>query len=470
MVVPIVVADKGEPSMDLLAGLAQGLGVQGHWQVQYGGAGRQLAPPPATSVADDRAQALTAELEAAARASAEGRKADAVTNLTGILSALRELANQGPLGAAGDDLLIKAGVALIGVLVSQGQDVEAQKVANEIASGLPGRSFDDVPGAGPVVTALLKAATLEDAVNLELISRPVGCAMWINGRTVGVAPVTVKAREGIRLSVHAVCPPEAPGGGERPSRTRVVKVKPTDANRQQEVVDLAFERAFENGAEGGRLRFSSSAVRRQNEPAYAARVASMLDADLVVFAGVGELGGTEWLNARLYLRSGFKNRQGLARLETERAVALGRYLATGKDSPGVLRSDEAGALVAATRPSPRLIRSTPERVPWYADPVGWSLVGAGAVAFGFGLWATDKADDKFAEANRARNEPFRKQDLRSEATTLSFVGDIGTFGGGVLVVTGLLLLVTPEYTESRSELFVLRPLPGGAAAAWSGRF
>src|SRR6185369_14742012 len=100
-----------------------------------------------------------------------------------------------------------------------------------------------------------------------------------------------------------------------------------------------------------RLRFSSSQERRELEETYARRVAERFDADVVVLASVGELSGADWLSARLYLRSGYLNRQALVRLEAPRANALGRFLATGKDVPGVLKPEEAGSLLQSSRVS-----------------------------------------------------------------------------------------------------------------------
>ena len=127
---------------------------------------------------------------------------------------------------------------------------------------------------------------------------------------------------------------------------------PPNETTRQEVLDAEFERSF--AAEGlRRVRFTSPQERRALEESYARRMSERFDADLVVLASVGELSGADWLNARLYLRSGYLNRQGLVRLEANRANALGRYLATGKDVPGVLKPEEAGALVAAARSAPQ---------------------------------------------------------------------------------------------------------------------
>jgi hypothetical protein len=131
---------------------------------------------------------------------------------------------------------------------------------------------------------------------------------------------------------EARCPSgEAAGGGAMASFAKKITLGATETSRQ-EILDAEFERGFQ--AEGQRrVRFSSSADRRQLEESYARRLAERFDADVVVLASVGELQGSDWLNARLYLKSGYLNRAGFVRLEAPRANALGRFLATGKDLP-----------------------------------------------------------------------------------------------------------------------------------------
>ena len=181
-------------------------------------------------------------------------------------------------------------------------------------------------------------------------------------------------------------------------------VVPPNETTRQEILDAEFERGFV--AEGlRRLRFSSSQERRQLEESYARRLAERFDADAVVLASVGELSGADWLNARLYLRSGYLNRQGLVRLEPQRANALGRFLATGKDVPGVLRPEEAGALVAASRP---VDSAEPEVDPWYTDIAGWTFLGGGLVTLGFGRWINSGAEDKQDQADAIRNDTERQ--------------------------------------------------------------
>ena len=140
----------------------------------------------------------------------------------------------------------------------------------------------------------------------------------------------------------------------------------------------------------------------QLEESYARRVAERFDADAVVLASVGELSGADWLNARLYLRSGYLNRQGLVRLEAQRANALGRFLATGKDVPGVLQARggrRAGGRLAPDRPAP-----APSVDPWYTDIAGWSFLGGGLVTLGLGRWINS--------ARRGQAEPGRRHPRR----------------------------------------------------------
>jgi hypothetical protein len=60
--------------------------------------------------------------------------------------------------------------------------------------------------------------------------------------------------------------------------------------------------------------------------------------------------------------------------------------------------------------------------------------------------------------------------LYREAERQKFLGGIGLVGGGLMAVTGIVLLAIPEYSSSQSELFVFTPAKGGGTVTYSGRF
>ena len=216
----------------------------------------------------------------------------------------------------------------------------------------------------------------------------------------------------------------------RPRRAQMASlpkriVVPPNETTRQEVLDAEFERSFV--AEGlRRLRFSSSQERRQLEESYARRLAERFDADAVVLASVGELSGADWLNARLYLRSGYLNRQGLVRLEAQRANALGRFLATGKDVPGVLQA--RGGRRAGGRLPPGRQREPPEWTPGTpTSPAGRSWAAAWS-PWASAAGSTRGAEDKQDQADDLRGDSERQSALYREAQSEKFWGGVAHRG------------------------------------------
>jgi hypothetical protein len=136
--------------------------------------------------------------------------------------------------------------------------------------------------------------------------------------------------------------------------------------------------------------------------------------------------------------------------------------------PGVLRPEEAGALVAASRP---IDSAEPSVDPWYTDIAGWSFLGSGLVTLGFGRWINSGAEDKQNQADALRGDTERQNALYREAQSEKFWGGVLTVGGLLASATGVVLLLVPEYNHS-DELFSFSPgiLPGGGGLVVGGRF
>jgi hypothetical protein len=353
----------------------------------------------------------------------------------------------------------------VAALLASGDAARAGTVASETAALFPGRKPGEADQLPAPAAELLTAAVPESAVKLTLRSRPDNCDILVGGTTVGRSPVELTVAAGATYQAQAVC--AAAGGAARKSYAKRISIGDQDTVRQ-ELLDADFEHSFE--ADGGlRLRFASSPERRQLEESSARRVAERYGADVVVLASVGELSGAEWLNGRLYLRSGYLNRQGYIRLETSRAQGLGRYLATGHEVPGVLNPEEAGALVAASA-HPTDNPEASRTAPWYTDIVGWCFAGAGAVGVTLGLLSKAAGDRTTNEADAIRGDSERQQALWRDAQRSKFLGGIGLVGGGLMAVTGIVLLAIPEYSNTQGELFVLTPTRGGATLGMRGTF
>ncbi|HEY0710841.1 MAG TPA: hypothetical protein VGG33_28815, partial [Polyangia bacterium] len=405
-------------------------------------------------------------VDAAARKLSGADAADAVTALEAAREELRAASRKGPRGPAADDLAWRASTWLVAALSASKQDARAKAAAEEAILLFPGRKVTDADKLPAAAVDLLGSPRPGLGARLTLRTRPEGCEVLLGDVVVGKDPVEIPVLTGEAYHFSARCTPSAAGGQATTSFPKKVIV-PNNETTRQDVLDVEFERSIV--AEGfRRVRFASSQERRALEESYARRLADRFDADSVVLASVGELSGTDWLNARLYTRSGYLNRQGLVRLEAQRANALGRYLATGRDVPGVLKPEEAGALLASSRVSSN---RTPVAAPWYTDIAGWALLGVGVTGTSFGLWGNSVSNKRREEADAIRGDTVRQDQLYKDAQSVKFWSGIGVAGGLLFAATGVVLLAVPEYADDESFM-ALSPtwMPGGGGVTLGGRF
>jgi hypothetical protein len=471
VVLPVAVGGGPEPAAPLMTALAEGLRQNTQWAVEEGEILVALAKAPPATLGDEELATLTAQIEAAEQKLGAGAPSEALPVLERVRGDLLAAAKKGPRGKTGDDLAWRSGGLVVAALLASNDSERARKVADETALLFPGRKPTDADKLSPEAALLLAKPSPGLGAKLTIKTRPEGCEVLVGGVSLGRAPVELPALPGATYYAQARCSGPAGGGAAASAESFLKKITfGGEENVRQEVLDAEFESSFR--AENlRRLTFASSNERRQLEESYARRVAERFDADVVVLASVGELSGADWLNARLYLRSGYLNRQGLVRLEAPRANALGRYLATGKDVPGVLKPEEAGALVAAGQQAASQEKRT-EINPWYTDIPGWSFLGLGITGMAFGYWGSKVHQRKQNQAEELRDDYDRQQRLFRESQTAKFWSGVGTVGGILMASTGVILLLIPEYNTTDSELFVLSPTPlrGGAALTLGGRF
>jgi hypothetical protein len=466
LVLPVVVGGLGEPPAAIIEALAKGLRDNLNWDVTVPSASTAVAVPTYDTTLLETAIAAVNAVVPATGAAAPAPAPASIQDLSATYAQLVQASTKAPLGAKGAEALIKVGGALLSAQVAAGQDETARTTASELKLLLPARKFSEADGLSFVAAAVLGAAPVV-GVQTEFKTNPVQCSIEINGVEVAKGVVELPLRSGTLYSVQARCPANATGLSAAESFPRVVSV---GEGPSKFVLDAAFPSHLKNSSSGLALSFDNSDQRQNLEEAYARRLADRYGVNGVVLASVGEFQSAEWLNARLYLASGYKNRHALVRIELERATALGRYLATGKESPGVLNAEEAGNMVVASRTLKPVAASQVKPAAWYEDVPAWCFVGAGAASLALGIWANTAADDKRKESALSVDDPFRQDQLNTDASTLKFLGGIGTYGGLLLVGTGAVLLALPDYSDTRSELYGLSPLPGGGQFTYRGRF
>jgi hypothetical protein len=471
VVVPVVVGAGAEPDPRLLMALGNGLRQNPQWAVEQGDALEPLGRPAPASVSAETLAQLKTKVETAEHALGAGNAAEAETTLTSVRSDLLAAGRKGARGAAADDLTWRTSGLLVAALLGKNDAAGARKLADETSLLFPKRAPVDGDQIPANAAGLLASPSPNLGAKLTLHTRPEGCEVTLGDVPFGKAPVDIAVLPGETYYGQARCPagvvtPAGPSTTANQSVPRRISVAANESTHS-EVLDVEFERAF--AADGlRRLRFSSSQERRELEETYARRVAERFDADVVVLASVGELSGADWLSARLYLRSGYLNRQALVRLEAPRANALGRYLATGKEVPGVLRPEEAGQLVAASQTVPK---DRPEMDPWYTDIAAWCFVGLGITGTALGIYAGRVADRR-EKALDLETDSAKQQDLRLDQQSAQTWSNIGVVGGLSMLATGIILLIVPQYNNDADETFVMAPtpLPGGGGLTFGGRF
>lgn len=469
VVVPAVVSGVGEPETGLLAALAEGLRQNPQWGVEQGEALSTLAGFAGSSVREADIARMKAVVDDAAAKLAAGDGADLVAGLEAVREELRVAARKGQRPPAADEIAWRSSTLLVAALLASNQDARAKAAAEEAILLFPGRTITDADKLPARAAELFAAPRPGLGAKLTLRTRPEGCEVLVGDTVLGKDPVEVAVLQGDAYYFRARCAPSGAATTDAVTTSFPKKILvPANETTRSDVLDVEFERGF--AAEGfKRVRFASTQERRTLEESYARRISERFDADAVVFASVGELSGTDWLNARLYTRSGYLNRQGLVRLEAQRANALGRYLATGRDVPGVLKPEEAGALLASSRVAPTGRDNVAPA--WYSDVVGWSLLGAGVAGASVGLWGNGVGNQKREEAEAIRGDDARQEQLFKDAQSIKFWSGVGTAGGFLFAATGVVLLAVPEYSDDESFM-ALRPalVPGGGGITLGGRF
>jgi tetratricopeptide (TPR) repeat protein len=107
-----------------------------------------------------------------------------------------------------------------------------------------------------------------------------------------------------------------------------------------------------------------------------------------------------------------------------------------------------------TQPAPQPVQPvvpTPATVPaesWYADPIGWSLVGTGVVGVGVSGVLLMSANGIDSDAN---NEPAQqaRMDLREKADSRRTIATIVGIGGAGLLVGGIVKLAIHPAAQER---------------------
>ncbi len=487
VLVPTLIGGASDETAPLIGALAEGMRDNPRWVVESGArltalrGAAQSAAVPATPADWER---LGDQLAGAAAALAAGpAPGQAVAALEPLRSELLRAFRAGPWSERGASLLYRGSGLLAAAYAASSMVDKAKQMAGETALLFPGRQPTDVDGLPPEAIALLREATpatgagmgagagvtaavaaVPATATLRIVTRPQGCAVVVNGVAVGQAPVEIGVLAGEAYYGRVEC-------AGRASRTTRRLLPSAQAAARQEVLDLEFESALDWTGDL-KLRYPSPADRKAFEESYSRRTAEMFEADAVVFTSVGQLGGADVINARLYLKSGYFVRQGYARLETVRVRALGAFIATGKAAPGVLRAEDAAAMAMLPASSQSPPRSP---APWYTDWVGWTLSGAGVAALATGAILVGMSRDKKNEADtnpEARLDPSLQAKLRQDADTLEFQSVIALGLGGTLLLTGVLVLVIPESAETKRELMSLAPtpVPGGGVLSCFGRF
>ncbi len=144
--------------------------------------------------------------------------------------------------------------------------------------------------------------------------------------------------------------------------------------------------------------------------------------------------------------------------------------------------DKAASLAEPNAPAPAPLRGPQQPIAeaqpagttheetapaWYADKLGWALVGGGATAVALGLGLRSSGASLHDEANDPSATQSERMDLRDRASSRLAIGAIVGGIGGALVVGGVIKLSIHDRGRGREHAQVSLT-PGGLVV--SGRF
>jgi tetratricopeptide (TPR) repeat protein len=118
-------------------------------------------------------------------------------------------------------------------------------------------------------------------------------------------------------------------------------------------------------------------------------------------------------------------------------------------------------------PPPIVAPPSPEAHPWWQDPIGDTLVGAGIVGLGVGAVMLVSAHS----ADQAKDHATTYSDFVSDSDRANHRGEIGVIAaaaGGAFAAAGIIRYVTRHESSERAVSAWLAPSSGGFAVA--GRF
>lgn len=288
---------------------------------------------------------------------------------------------------------------------------------------------------------------------LAISSAPDGARVFLNGRELGPAPVTVRVPPGEhRLS-----------GAHGALRTGPRVIEVGEARREEVLLDFAAAEALRPDAGPGLAAPPGDAglVR-------AAGILLSVD-EVVAVSLVEEPDGAFVVGALHALVREGRAREGRVRLQDGEVppgalAALAEFLVTGRrgselvELPGERARLAAAAAAAAAAPAvavaPEVLRASPPPAPRPGRWVGWASLGAGVAAVGLaalGTVETRAAADRYAEARRLREgDPLvtvasvrayngaiaRGDDARRVATAAWIGAGVAAAGAGVLGYLG----------------------------------
>ncbi|HXU84115.1 MAG TPA: PEGA domain-containing protein, partial [Polyangia bacterium] len=206
VLLPVVVGSGGEPSAELMSALARGLQDNPGWIVVEGGALKGLMVPPAGLKEEDRAR-LRTKLDQAAEKLTKGGAKEAVADLEAVRTELGTAAKDLALVDADHELAYRAAGLLVAALGASGDADRAKTVAAETAVEFPGRKprpGDKLPSHAAELLTAVAAPT--GGVKLTIKTRPEGCEVFVNGTSLGKAPVEVLGSPVATYQAHAACP------------------------------------------------------------------------------------------------------------------------------------------------------------------------------------------------------------------------------------------------------------------------
>ncbi len=345
------------------------------------------------------------------------------------------------------DQLFDGLVALARSHKRAGNDRDAKRVMSELLRTFPDRELSRAkypPDVHEYYRAVQRMLTTEGLGRLK-VKADDGLMVFVNERFVGLGEITLADifPGPYRIYVQK---------GERRGRLHRVEVRPGGSSSI--VIRWSLDGALRRDGSCVGFQYENEREREAHEAMNAVEVARAVNASAVAIVGIREQKGRRAVVGTVVsMETGKSVRSAAMSVEpippsAEKIRALGRFLAGDEEAAKLFAEMRLGEQHAAAQ------RDTSPA--WYADTLGWTLVGGGLVVAGIGggllVNASGLEDDAKVEPDQEERDR-----LRATASDRRKFGAVLGVAGAVTLAAGIVkLAIHPKRIRHKTEELAVR--------------